>query len=105
MNLAIDPRLALPPGGKSLQAAATAAQTKDHTTAGLQHSCAEFEAVLVQQLFKTMRGANAIEGLIDTGTAGEIYQELLDGEVASQLAHHQSLGIGTNLYRQLAQGG
>ncbi|MBN2644235.1 MAG: rod-binding protein [Desulfuromonadaceae bacterium] len=98
MNLFVDPRLYMGPDSAKL----TQAAKNKRDDAALEQTCKEFEAVMVQMMFKTMRGSQPVEGIIDMGMAGEVYRDLYDGEVARELAHRQSMGLGHQLYRQLA---
>jgi flagellar protein FlgJ len=71
----------------------------------LKETCQEFEAVMLQTMFKSMRGAEAEDGLFEKDMANDIYRDLFDGEVALEMAHSQSLGIGHQVYRQLQHEG
>ncbi|PLX91416.1 MAG: hypothetical protein C0620_11445 [Desulfuromonas sp.] len=97
MNLYVDPRMYT-----------TQTSSLDHASSGqsnerLKKTCDEFEAVMVQMMFKAMRGSQPKNTLFEKDTATEVYQELFDGEVARELAHNQSMGIGMHLYQQLAE--
>lgn len=94
MNLHVDPRMYL---GQSSSIEMKGA-TKDNQQ--LKQTCQEFEAVMVQMMFKAMRGAE-VEGLFEKDMASDVYRDLFDGEVARDLAHNQSMGIGLRLYQQI----
>ena len=68
----------------------------------LKASCEEFEAILTNILFKSMREtipkANQEEG----EHARELYESMLDDAVAQQLSHGPGLGLGKLLYQQLS---
>ena len=59
----------------------------------LEKACGDFEAIFVQQLFKTMRASVPESGLFNGGRAEEIYTSMLDQHVAENMAYGQS-GIG-----------
>lgn len=94
MNLYVDPRMYN-----------TQTTKLESTVAGgnprLKEVCQEFEAVMLQTMFKAMRGSEAEDGLFEKDMANDIYRDLFDGEVALEMAHSQSLGIGHQVYRQL----
>ncbi|WP_321533238.1 rod-binding protein [uncultured Desulfuromonas sp.] len=97
MNLHIDPRMYT---DQSNSLSNTSASQKGSR---LKKTCEEFEAVMVQMMFKAMRGAQPEGGLVEKDTASEVYQELFDGEVAREMAHNQSMGIGSKLYEQISK--
>lgn len=96
MNLHIDPRMYAP------QASRLEAGNISKDDAKLLETCQEFEAVMVRLMFKSMRGSETKGGLIEQDMASEVYRDLFDGEVASQLAHKQSMGLGQMIYKQLS---
>lgn len=95
MNLQIDPRMYT----NQTSHLETGSLSKDD--AQLKETCEEFEAVMVQMMFKSMRSSEVKGGLIEKDMASDIYCELFDGEVAREMAHKQSMGIGQLLYQQL----
>ena len=97
MNLYVDPRMYTDQSNTL-----TDTSSSQHGRR-LEKTCEEFEAVMVQMMFKAMRSAQPESGLLEKDTAGEVYQELFDGEVAREMAHNQSMGIGAKLYEQLAK--
>jgi flagellar protein FlgJ len=65
-------------------------------------ACADFEAIFVQQLFKTMRASVATSGLLDGGRAEELYTSLLDQHVAQEMAHGKgSIGLAEQMKNKL----
>jgi flagellar protein FlgJ len=70
---------------------------------GMRNAAAEFEAIMVQMMFKSMRSAEPPEGILETSNAQEIYRDMLDGRIAQELAHRQSMGLGEEIYRQVAR--
>ncbi|MDY0191433.1 MAG: rod-binding protein [Desulfuromonas sp.] len=96
MNLYVDPRMYSNQSSK-LESAVANGDTR------LKESCQAFEAVMLQTMFKAMHGAESEDGLFEKDMASEVYRDLFDGEVALEMAHSQSLGIGYQVYSQLQQ--
>jgi Rod binding domain-containing protein len=64
----------------------------------LAKACADFEAIFVEQLFKTMRASVPESGLADSGRAEEIYTSMLDQQIAREMALGQgSLGLAQQM--------
>lgn len=97
MNLHVDPRMYM--NQSESFNSATAASKED----GMRHAAAEFEAIMVQMMFKSMRSDEPTEGVLETSNAEQIYRDMLDGRVAQELAHRQSMGLGEEIYRQVAE--
>ena len=69
----------------------------------LAKACADFEAIFVEQLFKTMRASVPESGLADSGRAEEIYTSMLDQQIAREMALGQgSLGLAQQMRSRLA---
>jgi len=96
MNLHIDPRM------YTNQSSRLEKGTVARDDAALRETCEEFEAVMVQLMFKTMRSSEVDSGLIEKDAASDVYRDLFDGEVARELAHKQSMGLGHMIYQQLS---
>jgi len=72
--------------------------TEHENAQRLAKACADFEAIFVEQLFKTMRASVPESGLMNGGRAEEIYTAMLD----QQIAHEMALGQGsTGLAQQM----
>ncbi len=99
MNLHVDPRMYM----NQSETFNTSAKTPGD--AAMRNTCAEFEAIMLQLMFKSMRSEEPVDGVIEGSNAQSIYQDLLDGRIAQELAHRQSLGVGEQIYRQLAPTG
>ena len=68
----------------------------------LAKACADFEAIFVEQLFKTMRASVPESGMMDGGRAEEIYTSLLDQQIALEMSHGQgSVGLATQMQNKL----
>ncbi|MFA6686865.1 MAG: rod-binding protein [Desulfuromonas sp.] len=97
MNLHVDPRLYL---NQSENFNSTGVSTKGD---GVRSAAAEFEAIMVQMMFKSMRSEEPPEGILEVSNAQMIYRDMLDGRIAQELAHRQSMGLGEEIYRQVAR--
>jgi len=75
---------------------AAAEQTK------LKTACEEFEAILTNVLFKSMRETIPKAEPEGSDHAQELYESMLDDAVAQQLSHGPGLGLGKLLYQQLS---
>ncbi len=62
---------------------------------------AEFEAIMVQSMFKAMRKTVPEGGLFPKSNAEKIYEEMLDMELATQVSQKQSLGLAKQIYEQM----
>jgi flagellar protein FlgJ len=70
----------------------------------LDKACGDFEAIFVQQLFKTMRASVPESELFNGGRAEEIYTSMLDQQVAENMAHGQSgIGLANQMRDKLAR--
>ena len=69
----------------------------------LYDACADFESLLVSQLFTSMRESIPEDGLLPSSQGEHIFQQMLDGEYAKQISRTGTLGLATMLYRQLAR--
>ncbi len=97
MHLAIDPH-----GSAERTAQSTATDSKrDREARSLKRSCQDFEAIFIQSMFKAMRKSIPDGGLFEQDTAHEIYRDMLDAEVASEISRQQGLGLADQMYRQM----
>lgn len=67
----------------------------------LEQACADFEALLIQKLFQTMRASIPKSGFIDAGSAEAIYSAMLDQKVAQDLALQGGLGLSSQIKEQI----
>ncbi|WP_457572992.1 rod-binding protein [Desulfolithobacter sp.] len=95
MNLQIDPRTVLSPTVKS------SGKEEKNDPETLKKLCQDFEAVFIQYLLKSMRKTVPEGGLFAKDNAHEIYQEMLDAELAADMARTQSTGMADTMYRQM----
>ncbi|MGE4560582.1 MAG: rod-binding protein [Desulfobulbus sp.] len=69
--------------------------------AALKKACQDFEAIFIQSMFQSMRKTVPEGGLFEKNHATEMYQEMIDQEMASQISRRQSLGLADQMYRQM----
>ena len=87
-------------GGKS--GAAHVDSTEHEKAQRLAKACADFEAIFVEQLFKTMRASVPESGLMNGGRAEEIYTAMLDQQIAREMALGQgSTGLSQQMRSKL----
>jgi flagellar protein FlgJ len=67
----------------------------------LRDSCREFEAIFIDQMYKSMRKSMPENGLIPQDNASKIYQDMLDMQMARETAKGKGIGIGEAMYNQL----
>jgi flagellar protein FlgJ len=76
---------------------------KQDEAAGLRKSCQDFEAIMLKTMLKEMRSTVPKDGLLDEGSDREMFQDLMDQEVAMQMSRSQGIGLAESLYRQLSK--
>jgi len=69
----------------------------------LYELCAELETFLIKNLIKSMRGTVQKSGLIETGFAGEMYEDMLYDEYAKTFSRNANFGFAEMAYRELAK--
>jgi len=80
----------------------SAKKTPIDKTDKLYEACMELETFLIKNLIKNMRSTVQKTGLIDTGFAGEVYEDMLYDEYAKAFAQNANLGFAEMAYRELA---
>ena len=70
----------------------------------LKRACEDFEAIMVTYLFKSMHETVMKTETEEFGSGKDLYEGMMDETLASQLSHHQGLGLGKLLYQQLVHG-
>ena len=81
-------------------AAQPAAESPDEIR--LQKACSEFESVFIAYLLKEMRATVDKSGLTGGGRSEELYESIMDAEIARNLSAAGGLGLARMLYDQLA---
>lgn len=69
----------------------------------LRKVCEEFEAIMIQTLYKGMRATITDGGLLEKDMNMEVMEEMLDNEMARRTAQKHVMGISDALFLQLAQ--
>jgi flagellar protein FlgJ len=67
----------------------------------LYEACMELETFMIKNLIKSMRSTVQKTGLIDTGFAGEVYEDMLYDEYAKSFAQNANFGFAELAYREL----
>jgi flagellar protein FlgJ len=80
-----------------------ATDPKDQKLHSLRKSCREFEAIYINELYKSMRKTVPESGLFKKDMANTLYQEMLDMEMAKQTAAGDGMGIGKAMYEQIKE--
>jgi peptidoglycan hydrolase FlgJ len=97
MNISIHPNLAsITPPNNTTSKEKTGQELK-----ALRESCREFEAIFIQQMYKAMRKTVPDDGLFQKDNATEIYQDMLDTQMARETAKGKGTGIGEKMYVQM----
>ena len=73
----------------------------DGRDAKLRQACQDFEAVFLNQLLKSMRKTVMKSDLFGGSREEELFQEMMDLEIAKSIARTNSTGMADLLYRQL----
>lgn len=87
------------PGIMGSQTAASGDREK--SDAKLRKACADFEGVLLQYMFESMKKTVGEGGVFGGGAQQRMYESMFIQEVSATLARKSGIGIGDALYRQL----
>ena len=98
MNIHNDPRIA---HSAASAANRTIPQVKTKNLQQLRQSTREFEALYIFEVYKSMRKNVPDGGLIQKSFSTELFQEMLDMEMARTAASGEGMGIGKKMYDQL----
>ncbi len=79
----------------------TGAERTQKDLHSLRESCREFEAIFIDQMYKTMRNSMPNDGLIPQDNATKIYQDMLDMQMARESAKGKGIGIGQAMFNQM----
>jgi len=96
MDFKIDPRIHLSHATNNVQ------DRKTRDLESLKESSKEFETMFVMEMYKAMRKAVPEGGLFEKSNATEIFQEMLDMELAKESTKTQSMGLADAMYNQMA---
>ena len=67
----------------------------------LRKACSEFESVFIAFLLKEMRATVDKSGLIDGGKSEQLYESMMDAQLARKIASTGGFGLAKMLYEQL----
>jgi len=69
----------------------------------LRKASADFEAVFINQMFKSMRATVPRSELFGGGPSKDIVQSLFDEELSRVMAKRGGIGLGEMIYRQMSR--
>ncbi len=96
MKMAFDPQLLRP----SIQSPKDSVSTENDRN-GLKQLCQDFESIFVNSLFQEMRKMIPDEGYLGQDMGLDVFQEMMDMEVAREMSRRDGIGLGRLLYEQL----
>jgi peptidoglycan hydrolase FlgJ len=96
MKMAFDPQVIRPQIQKSKESDLSG---NDHN--GLKQLCQDFESIFINSLFQEMRKSIPDEGYLEHDIGMDIFQEMMDMEVAGEMSRRGGIGLGRLLYEQL----
>ena len=99
MKLNIDPKLIL---DQTVTGPNNLKQPNRNNPADIKKVCQQFEAIFIRTLIKNMRATVPDSGLLEKNAGREVFEEMMDGEIANQATRKGDFGIAEILYRQLA---
>ena len=72
-----------------------------HQAQKLKRACEDFEAILIQFMFRSMKKTIPGGSFFGNGYQQDIYESLFFQEIATKMARERGLGISETLYHQL----
>ncbi|MBW2368699.1 MAG: rod-binding protein [Deltaproteobacteria bacterium] len=79
------------------------AVSKATGTAGkLKKACSEFEGVLLNFMFQSMKKTVGQGGVFSNGYQKQMYESIFFEEISMEFAREKGIGIGAALYRQIS---
>ncbi len=93
MSLAFDPQMQLP--SSVLQAKESESQDRKE---GWKQVGQQFEALFIQTMFEQMRNTVPEDGILGDSFSSDLYEEMLDKQVAREAAREMDLGLARSLY-------
>lgn len=69
----------------------------------LQSTCKQFESIFVNILMQNMRRTVSEGGLIEKSQAREMFEGMLDEEIAKEVSKEQGVGLAKTMYEQLSK--
>jgi peptidoglycan hydrolase FlgJ len=95
MKMAFDPQILRP-----IQTPEENGSTGNNQNS-LKQLCQDFESIFINSLFQEMRKSIPDEGYLEHDPGKDIFQEMMDTEVAGEMSRKGGLGLGRLLYEQL----
>lgn len=80
-----------------------AGKAPNREDAALKKACKDFESMLVGQVMKQMRQTVQKSDLFGSSEKEDMFQGMLDDQMATDMSKHQSLGIADAMYKQLSR--
>jgi len=74
-----------------------------HQSSTLKEACQDFESIFLYFLLKQMRSTVPKTGFISGGKAEEVFQQMLDEELAKEMAKAGGIGLGKMLEEQFGR--
>lgn len=71
----------------------------------MKEACQGFEAILLQQMIRKMRATVPEGGLVPKSAGTKILEEMMDEQLAQELAKTGSVGIADLLFQQITSQG
>jgi len=68
----------------------------------LEKACSEFEGVLLNFMFQSMKKTVGQGGVFSNGYQKQMYESIFFEEVSMEFAREKGMGIGAALYRQVS---
>lgn len=68
----------------------------------LKEACADFESVLLNYMFKSMKNTVGKDGIFGSSYQKDMYESVFFEKIAEEVAREKGMGIGEALYRQLS---
>jgi peptidoglycan hydrolase FlgJ len=96
MKMAFDPQVLRPPIQTPKENGSVG---KDRN--GLKQLCQDFESIFLNSVFHEMRKSIPDEGYLEHDIGMNIFQEMMDMEIASEMSRKGGIGLGRLLYEQL----
>lgn len=77
-------------------------QPKQADVEKLRKICANFEAIFVEKLFKSMRKSSGDDSLFGDGLGAQTYQSMFDSKLSEKIAQDGGFGVGKLLFNELS---
>lgn len=76
----------------------------EEDNAKLKKACDDFSSIFVSMLWKQMRNTIPENGFLPKSNAEKIFQEMMDDELAKEMARNEGFSLSKTLYEQLRLG-